>query len=65
MNLCYNVCTRRPADVNLADTDGMTPLMHAVKTNDVDVALRLMHKSGELPKGPSIKEVCTEGWQTY
>ena len=40
--------------------------MHAVKTNDVDVALRLMHKSGEFPKGPFIEEVCTEGgWQTY
>ena len=52
--------------MNLADTDGMTPLMHAVKTNDVNVVLRLMHKSGEFPKGPFIKEVCTEGgWQTY
>ena len=47
----------KPADVNLADTRGMTPLMHAVKTNDVRIVLRLFAKDGGLPTDEVTKEM--------
>ena len=48
--------SRNQADVNLADSNGMTPLMHAVKTNDVVMVLRLLHKDGELPKDAATND---------
>ena len=43
--------------MNLADTNGMTPLMHAVKTNDVKMVLRLLDKDGGLPLEGATEEM--------
>ena len=48
--------SKNPADVNLADTNGMTPLMHAVKTNDTNIVLRLLNKEGGLPVDTATNE---------
>ena len=37
----YKTC-----DVNQADEEGMTPLMHAVKTNDMKITMQLLYNSG-------------------
>jgi ankyrin repeat protein len=44
-------------DVNLADKKGMTPIMHAVKTNDIRIVLRLLDKGGELPLEPKTDKM--------
>ena len=46
-------------DVNRKDPKGMTPLMHAVKTNDVQMVLRLLHKEGDVPRDPRSGKVST------
>jgi len=40
---------REAADLNFRDSRGMTPFLHAIKTNDLGIILQLLNKEGEVP----------------
>lgn len=43
-------------NVNLPDENGMTPLMHAVKPNDIDIVIQLLNADGEHPVDQRTKK---------